>query len=50
MMRLALQKLGADDEGFDPIGINITPADIFNYFEAQVQQREIALARTLLAR
>jgi Nucleotidyl transferase AbiEii toxin, Type IV TA system len=46
---LGLIPLDADDEGLDPVGVDVTAADIFRFFEELVQQREIAEARTLLA-
>lgn len=46
---LGLIPLDADDEGLDPVGIDITPTDIFRFFEDLVQQREVAEARILLA-
>jgi hypothetical protein len=46
---LGLIPLDADDEGLDPAGVAVTPADIHRYFETIVQQREVATARALLA-
>lgn len=46
---LGLIPLDADDEGLDPVDVAVTPADIYRYFEAAVQQREVAAARSLLA-
>lgn len=38
---LGLIPLDAEDEGLDPVGVAVTPAEIFNFFEDLVQQREI---------
>jgi hypothetical protein len=46
---LGLIPLDADDEGLDPVGVDVTAADIFRFFEGLVQQREIAEARALIA-
>lgn len=45
---LGLMPLDADDEGLDPVGIDITPADIYRFFEELVRQREVAEARAML--
>lgn len=45
---LGLLPLDADDEGLDPVGVDITPADMYRFFEDLVQQQEIAIARNLL--
>lgn len=46
---LGLIPLDADDEGLDPVGVAVTAADIFRFFEDLVQQREVAEARVILA-
>jgi hypothetical protein len=46
---LGLMPLDADDEVLDPVGVNVTAADIFRYFEQGVQQREVQQARAILA-
>jgi len=46
---LGLIPLDADDEGLDPIGVDITAANIFRFFEEMVQQQEVAEARRILA-
>jgi Nucleotidyl transferase AbiEii toxin, Type IV TA system len=46
---LGLIPLDADDEGLDPVGVEVTAADIFRFFEALVQQREVTEARALLS-
>lgn len=46
---LGLMPLDADDEGLDPVGVNVAVADIYRYFEQLVQQREVQQARDLLA-
>jgi hypothetical protein len=45
---LGLLPLDSDDEGLDPVNVEITVADIYRYFEAQVQQNEIAIALNIL--
>ena len=45
---LGLLPLDADDEGLDPVGVTVTAADIFRFFEDQVRQREVAEARAIL--
>jgi hypothetical protein len=44
---LGLIPLDADDEGLDPVGVDVTAADIFRFFEDLVQQREVTEARLL---
>lgn len=46
---LGLIPLDADDEGLDPVGVEVSPADINRFFEELVQQREIEEAKVLLA-
>jgi hypothetical protein len=46
---LGLMPLDADDEGLDPVDVNVTVADIYRYFEQGVQQREVQQARAILA-
>ena len=46
---LGLLPLDNDDEGLDPVNVEITIADIYRYFEAQVQQKEIAIALQILS-
>jgi len=45
---LGLIPLDFDDEGLDPVGIAVSVADIFHYFEKAVQAREVAEARRIL--
>lgn len=45
---LGLLPLDAGDEGLDPVGVAVTSADMFRFFEAQVQQREVAEARAII--
>lgn len=45
---LGLLPLDPDDEGLDPVDVELTVADIHGFFEDQVQQREVAEARHLL--
>lgn len=45
---LGLLPLDADDEGLDPVGVDVTPADSYRFFEDLVQQQEVAVARKLL--
>jgi hypothetical protein len=47
---LGLLPLDADDEGLDPVDVEITMATIYAYFEELVQAREIAQARELIER
>lgn len=47
---LGLMPLDTDDEGLDPVGLDITPADIYRYFEAGVMHREVAQAHEILAK
>lgn len=46
---LGLMPLDADDEGLDPVGVEVTPTDIYRFFEARVQQEEVAKARVILS-
>ncbi|MBI4742555.1 MAG: nucleotidyl transferase AbiEii/AbiGii toxin family protein [Betaproteobacteria bacterium] len=46
---LGLIPLDMDDEGLDPVGVDVAAADIFQFFEDLVQQREVAEARAILA-
>ena len=45
---LGLIPLDAEDEGLDPVGVDITPADIFRFFENLVQAEEVAQVNALL--
>lgn len=45
---LGLMPLDVDDEGLDPVGVNVTVADIHGYFESRVQESEIMIARQIL--
>lgn len=45
---LGLLPLDADDEGLDPLTVDITVADIYRHFETQVQKNEIAIAHSIL--
>ena len=45
---LGLIPLDANDEGLDPVDVNVTVADIHRFFEAQVQAREVQEARKML--
>ena len=45
---LGLMPLDADDAGPDPVGANVTIADIHSFFESQVQAREVREARKML--
>jgi len=47
---LGLMPPDTDDEGLDPIGVEITPADIYRYFEEGIVQREVAQAHDILAK
>lgn len=47
---LGLLPLDPDDEGLDPVGVEVTVADVYRYFEERVQLREISEARGLLRR
>jgi hypothetical protein len=44
---LGLIPADADDEGLDPVGVNVSVADIYGFFEAQVQSREVQQAREI---
>lgn len=46
---LGLLPLDSDDEGLDPVNVEMTVSDIYRYFEAQVQKSEIAIALQILA-
>lgn len=46
---LGLLPLDTEDEGLDPVDARIAVTDIYRFFEEQVQQREIAEARRILA-
>lgn len=46
---LGLIPLDPDDEGLDPVGVEVTTVDIYRYFEGLVQQREVAEVRVILA-
>jgi hypothetical protein len=46
---LGLLPLDTEDEGLDPIDARVTVADIYRFFEEQVQQREVAEAKRILA-
>lgn len=45
---LGLIPLDAEDEGLDPVAVEITPADIYEYFEGLVQAREVAQVNLML--
>lgn len=45
---LGLIPLDAEDEGLDPVGVEVTAADIFRFFEELVRQREVAEARVII--
>lgn len=42
---LGIYPLDADDEGLDPVGVNVSVADIHAFFESQIQAREVRQAR-----
>ncbi|MBH1962267.1 MAG: nucleotidyl transferase AbiEii/AbiGii toxin family protein [Rhodocyclales bacterium] len=46
---LGLIPLDAEDEGLDPVGIEITPVDIYRFFENLVQTDEVAQVNVILA-
>jgi hypothetical protein len=46
---LGLLPLDTEDEGLDPVGVEITPADIFSFFEKRVQADEVAQVSAILA-
>lgn len=46
---LGLIPLDADDEGLDPVGVAVSVADIYRFFEGLVQAREVAQAHAILA-
>lgn len=41
--------MGPDDEGLDPVGVDVTTADLYGYFEGLVQEREVAEVHVILA-
>ena len=45
---LGLIPLDANDEGLDPVDVNVTVTDIHHFFEAHVQAREVQEARKML--
>lgn len=45
---LGLIPLDAEDEGLDPVGVEITPADIFQFFESLVQAEEVAQVNVII--
>lgn len=45
---LGLIPLDVDDEGLDPVEVSVSVADIYRFFEAQVQAREVEVARRIL--
>jgi hypothetical protein len=45
---LGLIPLDVDDEGLDPVEVSVSVADIYRFFEAQVQAREVQEARRIL--
>jgi hypothetical protein len=45
---LGLLPLDTEDEGLDPVDAQVAVADIFRFFEEQVQQREVAEAKRIL--
>jgi hypothetical protein len=45
---LGLLPLDAEDEGLDPVALDIGIADIYRHFEKQVQAKEIAIALEIL--
>jgi hypothetical protein len=47
---LGLMPLDADDEGLDPVGVEITPEAIYRYFEKDIVRREVAQAHEILAK
>ncbi len=46
---LGLLPLDTEDEGLDPVDAQVSVADIYRFFEEQVQQREVAEAKRILA-
>jgi hypothetical protein len=46
---LGLMPLDSDDEGLDPVGVEITPEAIYRYFEEDVVRREVAQAHEILS-
>lgn len=47
---LGIFPLDADDEGLDPVGVSVSVADIYAFFESQIQAREVQQAREILGR
>jgi hypothetical protein len=47
---LGLLPLDADDEGLDPVGVEVTVSDIYRFFENLVQVDEVAKASVVLAK
>ncbi|MDO8412759.1 MAG: nucleotidyl transferase AbiEii/AbiGii toxin family protein [Gallionellaceae bacterium] len=45
---LGIFPLDADDEGLDPVGVSVSIADLYAFFEAQIQIREVQQARKIL--
>lgn len=46
---LGLLPLDVDDEGLDPVGVEVTVSAMYRFFEERVQQREVDAARNMLA-
>jgi hypothetical protein len=46
---LGLLPLDPDDEGLDPVDVELSVSDIYRYFEGLIQQREVDEARRLLS-
>lgn len=46
---LGLIPLDADDEGLNPVGVQVSVADIYQFFESRIQAREVQQAREILA-
>ena len=46
---LGLLPIDPDDEGLDPVGVEVTAADIHRFFEHLVQAEEVAQATAILA-
>ncbi|PKO88418.1 MAG: hypothetical protein CVU16_13995 [Betaproteobacteria bacterium HGW-Betaproteobacteria-10] len=47
---LGLLPLDAEDEGLDPVAVDLGIADIYRHFETQVQANEIALALNIFSK
>jgi hypothetical protein len=47
---LGLLPLDPDDEGLDPVEVEVTPADIYRYFEDGIVRHEIARTHALLTK